>query len=89
MYRDLTPQNILINIDDKKEIKEVRLTDFGLAANIDDPLENKRLVGTKGYKSPEMLRRDGPHCEKVDSWGLGILLYLLVTGKKPNNGNDS
>jgi len=40
MYRDLTPQNILINIDDKKEITEVRLADFGLAGKIDDPLEN-------------------------------------------------
>jgi len=34
------------------------------------------------------LKRDGPHSEKVDSWGLGLLLYLLVTGKKPNNGTE-
>lgn len=81
MYRDLQPKNILINIDDDKLISEVRLNDFGMAAKIDDPKENNRNVGDKGFRAPEILRRDNNYDEKVDSWGLGMLLYLLITGK--------
>jgi len=37
-------------------------------------------MGTEGYEAPELLSLGENYDEKVDEWGLGVLLYILVTG---------
>ncbi|CAE7864837.1 RPS6KA, partial [Symbiodinium necroappetens] len=83
LYRDLKPENCLL--DDEGHI---RLTDFGLSK---DGLTNSAVftsfVGTAGYLSPEMVARQG-HGLPLDYYCLGCLLYCLLTGSLPHYEGD-
>ena len=82
LHRDIKLNNILI---DKN--MDIKLTDFGLCAIKD---ENNDYfydrVGTARYTAPELLHKDG-HDEGADVWGIGIILFLLLTGKYPFDGS--
>lgn len=81
VHRDIKLENILI--DQKMQIK---LIDFGLCAIKSDPYEMlEGTVGTVRYTAPELLL--GRYNESVDIWGLGIIFFLLLTGKYPFNGS--
>jgi serine/threonine protein kinase len=85
LYRDLKPENILLDLDG-----HIRLTDFGLSK--EEPNANENLstpdmkftsfVGTAGYLSPEMIKREG-HGKPLDFYCLGCLLYVMLTGTLP------
>ena len=65
----------------------VRLTDFGLSKEESGnatTAENKftSFVGTAGYLSPEMIKREG-HGKPLDFYCLGCLLYVMLTGSLP------
>lgn len=82
IHRDIKLDNILIN----KNL-DIKLTDFGLCAI----RENSREyfydeVGTARYTAPELLNGDG-YDESVDVWAIGIILFLLLTGKYPFDGS--
>ena len=83
LHRDIKLNNILLD-----ENLNIKLTDFGLSAIKDEAnaLFYDR-VGTARYTAPEFLYKTG-HNEKVDIWGLGIILFLLLTGKFPFNGSS-
>ena len=83
LHRDIKLNNILLD-----ENLNVKLTDFGLSAIKDEAntLFYDR-VGTARYTAPEFLYKSG-HNEKVDVWGLGVILFLLLTGKFPFNGSS-
>jgi len=82
IHRDMKLENILI--DNRLRIK---LTDFGLCAikDSDDDYFYDEL-GTARYTSPELLEGDG-YNEMVDVWGIGIILFMLLTGKYPFDGS--
>jgi serine/threonine-protein kinase len=83
VHRDLKPSNILVTGD-----SEVKLLDFGIAKLLaegrsDEPLTETGLrVLTPQYASPEQIRGD-PIAVTSDVYSLGILLYELLTGKRP------
>ncbi|NDC23358.1 MAG: glycine cleavage system protein GcvH [Proteobacteria bacterium] len=86
LYRDLKPENILLDVDG-----HIRLTDFGLSkeepqigTNSTITPDNKftSFVGTAGYLSPEMIKREG-HGKPLDFYCLGCLLYVMLTGSLP------
>lgn len=62
----------------------VKLGDFGLAKdNIWDPCQGgKSICGTPEYMAPEVLNKVG-HGQAVDWWGLGMILYEMLTGLPP------
>lgn len=79
VHRDVKPSNILFN-----QTHESFLTDFGLAkfTQRKSGMTGTLLVGTPEYMSPEQaqrLRVDG----RSDIYSLGIILYLILTGKHP------
>ncbi len=86
VHRDVKPGNILVAADDGRP----RLTDFGLAREIDATASltlTGHFVGTPLYASPEQaLARPEQIGPAVDVWGLGVVLYEALTGEAPFQG---
>ena len=76
VYRDLKPQNVLLDGEGR-----VRISDMGLAADISrGPVSGKS--GTRGYWSPEQIRR-APYTTQPDWWSLGVTMYVLHSDRTP------
>ncbi len=84
VHRDVKPANLLIEVDGR-----VKLTDFGVA-RIQDSGEATRtqgsMVGTLKYMSPEQVQ-GVPIDARADLFAVGVVLYQLLTGKRPFDGD--
>jgi serine/threonine-protein kinase len=80
VHRDLKPSNLMILSDGT-----LKLTDFGIAKDLDvTALTGANCtIGTASYMSPEQCRGDRDISHKSDLYSLGVVLYELVTGRKP------
>lgn len=85
IHRDLKPQNILID-----QNKNIKITDFGIAtASYDNSLtQTNTLVGSVHYLSPEQAR-GSVATKQSDIYSLGIILFELLTGKVPFEGETA
>ena len=78
IHRDIKPENILLDTKNR-----AKLCDFGWSNVFDTSIEKRQTYcGTPEYLAPEMITREGHGCS-VDIWGLGVLLYELLTGFSP------
>jgi len=84
VHRDLKPENLLFTTNEDNA--DVKLVDFGLAKQIENPDERSflkaSLSGTVAYSAPERLRED-QESKAVDMWSLGCILYFLLFGIPP------
>lgn len=86
IHRDLKPSNVLITQDEDAQPK-ARLIDFGIATSADATLltQTGQAMGTVDYMAPECLLPGKEHkpSETIDVYGLGGILYFLITGRGP------
>lgn len=84
IHRDVKPQNILVN-----EEGVVKVTDFGIAKSMDSSTiaHTNSVMGSAHYFSPEQAK--GTYTDyRTDLYSLGIVLYEMVTGVVPFNGDS-
>jgi eukaryotic-like serine/threonine-protein kinase len=81
IHRDIKPHNILLGPEDR-----LKVTDFGIArAGASQMTEVGSIMGTAQYLSPEQAR-GAPVAAASDLYSVGIVLYEMLTGKTPFNG---
>lgn len=83
IHRDIKPQNIIISTEGK-----VKVTDFGIARVANSNTISSDVMGSVHYSSPEQARNgfvDG----KSDIYSLGIVMYEMVTGRVPFDGDTT
>ncbi|CAM5565743.1 Stk1 family PASTA domain-containing Ser/Thr kinase [Streptomyces pilosus] len=83
VHRDMKPENVLIGDDGR-----VKVADFGLVRAVDSVTNTTGTVlGTVSYLAPEQIE-DGVADPRVDVYACGILLYEMLTGEKPHDGDS-
>lgn len=85
IHRDLKPQNILIN-----EEGVVKITDFGIAIALSETsiTQTNSMLGSVHYLSPEQAR-GSMATNQSDIYAMGIILYEMITGRVPFDGESA
>ena len=83
VHRDIKPQNIIISREGK-----VKVTDFGIAKATTSQTTTSSAMGSVHYASPEQAR-GGYVDHRSDIYSLGIVMYEMVTGRVPFDGETA
>jgi serine/threonine-protein kinase len=83
IHRDIKPQNIIISTEGK-----VKVTDFGIARAASANTISSDVMGSVHYSSPEQAR-NGFVDNRSDIYSLGIVMYEMVTGRVPFDGDTT
>ena len=87
IHRDLKPENILIPTGSSKiDYTLLKIIDFGASVLKKDDGKISFRFGTPYYIAPEVLQES--YNEKCDVWSIGVILYLLLVGQAPFDGED-
>ena len=87
VHRDLKPENIMLLQKPQNDNYHIKLIDFGTAKEFKPGKKMCKFIGTSYYIAPEVLKER--YDEKCDVWSCGIILYILLCGYPPFNGNTN
>ncbi len=86
IHRDVKPENVLIADDGR-----IKVADFGLARAISAETQHTAtgavLIGTVSYLAPELVS-EGKADARADVYATGVLIYEMLTGRKPHEGDS-
>jgi len=85
-HRDLKPQNLLFRSSCPIESNTVKVADFGIACACPQGRELKEKLGSLEYMAPEVLA--GRYNLAADIWSCGVVLYMLLCGNPPFQGDS-
>ena len=91
IHRDIKLENIMIS-DIEKDIKTkeeyfwIKIIDFGTAKIFEKNKKEKTIIGSSYYIAPEVLKKK--YNEKCDTWSIGVVLFMLITGIAPFDGEN-
>ena len=83
-HRDLKPENLLLTLD-----KTLKIIDFGLSHEFDGNSLLKTKCGSPSYASPEIIKGQLYDGFKTDIWCCGIILYAMLCGYLPFEGDNN
>ena len=83
VHRDIKPENVLI---DREQDNCLKIIDFGTSVIKSDEETLQSTQGTSYYIAPEVLKKS--YNEKCDIWSVGVIMYIMLSGKPPFDGKD-
>jgi len=89
LHRDLKLENLMISeiekdINTGEEYFWMKIIDFGTAKIFERKKKEKEIIGSSYYIAPEVLKKN--YNEKCDTWSVGVILYMTLTGVPPFDG---
>jgi len=78
VHRDIKLENVLFD-----EHRNAKLIDFGFSVQCKEPKKLKVFCGTPSYMAPEIVKRAEYRGKPVDMWGLGVVLFAMLSGCFP------
>lgn len=83
-HRDIKLENFIFESEGKDA--QIKLIDFGLSKKFNPRQRMNLVAGTSYYVAPEVLR--GSYTEACDMWSIGVVTFMLLSGKPPFNGRS-
>ena len=81
-HRDIKLDNIMVVTDKITHEPIPKFIDFGLSSIFYQNMKRREKVGSIAFMSPEIVS-NRPHDKMTDIWSMGVMLYILLTGRFP------
>ena len=88
IHRDLKLENVMVDIEPNANGKPelvLKVTDFGFSKVLETDKKETNKLGTTLYMAPELFK-GVEYDHKVDTWALGVMVYIMLSGKYPFTG---